>query len=113
MVPAFNRQDDEWVLGWVWLRPERRRHGLLLARWPDFLQKYGDFWIEHPLCEAMQAFVQKHARLDNVERSPSILRDSPLARQKAEHCRAVAVEVHRAFRSRSLLIVPATHEPVT
>lgn len=71
---AFNRQDDEWVLGWVWIRPERRRHGLLLARWRDFLQKYGDFWIEHPLSEAMQAFVQKHAtpgqRRKITERSP-------------------------------------------
>jgi hypothetical protein len=71
---AFNRHDDEWVLGWVWVRPERRHQGLLLARWPDFLRKYGDFWIEHPLSDAMQAFVQAHAspgqRRKIAERAP-------------------------------------------
>jgi hypothetical protein len=59
---AFYKDDVyEWVLQWVWIRPDRRRHGLLAARWPDFLAEFGDFWIEHLLSEAMLGFVARHA----------------------------------------------------
>lgn len=42
---AFRYEDREWVLGWVWVRPERRRSAVLSERWPAFVEKYGDFWI--------------------------------------------------------------------
>ena len=58
---GFQQANDEWTLGWVWIRPERRRSGLLAARWPTFLSQFGDFWIEHPLSKAMQAFVVRYA----------------------------------------------------
>ncbi|WP_144967989.1 hypothetical protein [Pseudomonas sp. DE0010] len=50
----------EWSLQWIWLAPKYRRAGLLEARWPSFLQAYGDFDIERPLSPAMKAFVRKH-----------------------------------------------------
>lgn len=58
---AFHRDHEHWSLHWAWIRPERRRHGLLAARWPHFLERFGDFWIEHPLSDAMLAFVSRHA----------------------------------------------------
>ena len=58
---AFRYEGSEWVLGWVWVRPERRRSAVLSERWPTFVEKYGDFWISHPLSEAMQGFVARHA----------------------------------------------------
>jgi hypothetical protein len=58
---AFRHEDGEWVLSWVWIRPERRRSGLLSERWSAFVEQYGDFWISHPLSEAMRAFVACHA----------------------------------------------------
>lgn len=58
---AFYCDKGDWRLDWAWIRPERRRHGLLAARWQRFLAEFGDFWIEHPLSDAMQAFVAQHA----------------------------------------------------
>lgn len=58
---AFHRDQGQWSLHWVWVRPERRRHGLLAARWRHFLERFGDFWIEHPLSDAMLAFVTRYA----------------------------------------------------
>ncbi|MBM5459033.1 hypothetical protein H8F21_15805 [Pseudomonas sp. P66] len=62
---AFMNRDaaaavPDWSLQWVWLAPKFRRSGFLDARWAEFLKLYGDFDIEHPLSEAMQAFVRKH-----------------------------------------------------
>ncbi|MBF8765826.1 GNAT family N-acetyltransferase [Pseudomonas putida] len=62
---GFMRRDGavegpEWSLQWIWVAPKYRRAGLLEARWPSFLQAYGDFDIERPLSPAMQAFVRKH-----------------------------------------------------
>jgi hypothetical protein len=58
---GFQQQDDEWVLAWAWIRPERQRSGLLATRWSSFVAQFGDFWIEHPLSDAMQAFFTRHA----------------------------------------------------
>jgi hypothetical protein len=63
----YNDAGAEWALQWVWIRPDRRRHGLLAARWPGFLAEFGDFWIEHPLSEAMQGFVARHASAGQLE----------------------------------------------
>jgi len=58
---AFHHDQGQWSLHWAWVRPERRRHGLLAARWPHFLDRFGDFWIEHPLSDAMLEFITQHA----------------------------------------------------
>lgn len=50
----------DWSLQWVWLAPKFRRSGFLETRWEEFLKLYGDFDIEPPLSDAMQAFVRKH-----------------------------------------------------
>jgi len=57
---AFRRRGNEWSLDWVWIRPEMRRRGLLAARWRQFVERFGDFSIEHPLSDAMTAFVERH-----------------------------------------------------
>ncbi len=63
---AFSRRTEadqygsEWALAWIWLAPSYRRQGLVRARWPRFLELYGDFWIERPLSSEMEAFVRVH-----------------------------------------------------
>lgn len=54
------REAGQWGLHWIWLAPKYRRAGILKARWSDFLNLYGDFYIEPPLSEAMQGFLRKH-----------------------------------------------------
>lgn len=58
---AFYCDEGDWRLDWAWIRPERRRHGLLATRWPHFLGEFGDFWIEHPISDEMRAFIDRHA----------------------------------------------------
>jgi hypothetical protein len=58
---AFRQDPEQWCMDFVWIRPAMRRQGLLAARWPQFLEMFGDFWIEHPLSDAMKVFVAKHA----------------------------------------------------
>lgn len=50
----------DWSLQWVWIAPKYRRHGILLKHWPVFVERYGDFFIEPPLSEAMQGFISAH-----------------------------------------------------
>lgn len=65
---GFFCDKGDWRLDWAWVRPDRRRHGLLAARWPQFLAKFGDFWIEHPLSDAMQSFLTKYATEGQLRR---------------------------------------------
>jgi hypothetical protein len=58
---AFFCDEAKWRLDWAWIRPERRRHGLLAARWGHFLAEFGDFWIEHPISDDMRSFIDRHA----------------------------------------------------
>lgn len=55
-------QDAEfdWSLQWVWIAPKYRRQGILLDHWPVFLERYGSFFIEPPLSDAMQGFIAAH-----------------------------------------------------
>lgn len=48
-----------WALQFVWIAPPHRRSGVLAARWPTFRQRFGDFHIEGPVSQAMQAFARK------------------------------------------------------
>ncbi|AKZ64597.1 hypothetical protein F506_19800 [Herbaspirillum hiltneri N3] len=50
-----------WSLDWVWIRPEKRRQGIVESHWPRFLATYGDFWVEHPISDAMMSFLLEHA----------------------------------------------------
>ncbi|WP_370601961.1 GNAT family N-acetyltransferase [Pseudomonas nitroreducens] len=58
--PEADQYGSEWALAWIWLAPSYRRQGLVRARWPRFLELYGDFWIERPLSSEMEAFVRVH-----------------------------------------------------
>ncbi len=49
-----------WSLSWVWIAPQYRRSGLLTQRWNSFLERYGDFILEHPFSPAMQRFLARH-----------------------------------------------------
>lgn len=65
---SFAREEDGWTLCWVWIRPSRRRHGLLAARWPSFLAEFGHFWIEHPLSDSMTRFIARHGSPEQLRR---------------------------------------------
>jgi hypothetical protein len=65
---AFYCDKGEWRLDWAWVRPERRRHGLLASRWQHFLAEFGDFWIEHPISDQMKAFVAQHGSPGQLRR---------------------------------------------
>lgn len=47
----------EWSLQWVWLAPKYRRQGILLKHWPLLVERYGNFFIEPPVSDAMRGFV--------------------------------------------------------
>jgi hypothetical protein len=49
-----------WGLQWVWICPRYRRTGILAKRWKLLKQRFGDFVIEGPVSESMQAFLAKH-----------------------------------------------------
>lgn len=57
---AFWRDPGGWRMQWVWLCPPARRSGALSRRWKDLLERYGDFELDQPLSEAMQAFIAIH-----------------------------------------------------
>lgn len=60
---------ERWALQWVWVRPDARRSGILSARWNDLRRRYGDFHVEEPVSEAMQAFLACRGDSHLMERS--------------------------------------------
>lgn len=50
-----------WGLQWVWIAPKLRRSGVLSSRWAAYRNRFGDFWVESPISETMQAFLAKHS----------------------------------------------------
>lgn len=54
------KDKKRWGLQWVWICPKERRKGHLDKRWPIFRKRFGDFVVESPVSEAMQAFLRKH-----------------------------------------------------
>ncbi|WP_143149271.1 hypothetical protein [Hyphomicrobium sp. CS1BSMeth3] len=53
-------QGRSWrALQWIWLAPKYRRSGILTTRWFDLRRQFGDFRVEPPVSEAMQAFLKK------------------------------------------------------
>ncbi|MFP3637579.1 hypothetical protein [Paraburkholderia sp. SIMBA_054] len=57
---AFVKREERWELNWIWVIPAARRKGVLRARWPALVDRFGDFDIEAPLSDAMAAFVRSH-----------------------------------------------------
>jgi hypothetical protein len=47
-----------WCLDWVWVCPGARRGGVLARVWPMLRDRFGDFHVEGPVSEAMQAFLR-------------------------------------------------------
>jgi hypothetical protein len=54
---CFRPDGKGWRLCWVWFHPYCRRRGLLSARWSFFQERYGHFFCERPLSEAMESFL--------------------------------------------------------
>jgi len=48
-----------WAMQWVWLHPFVRRDGLLSGTWGYFRNRFGQFKLEQPLSQAMDAFAAK------------------------------------------------------
>lgn len=48
-----------WALQWVWVAPTFRRTGILSRYWPMFRERFGDFYVETPISESMNSFLQK------------------------------------------------------
>lgn len=63
-----NRSEDpgrkKWGLQWIWICPIERRAGHLARRWKGFREQFGDFIVESPVSDAMQAFLQKNGESD-------------------------------------------------
>lgn len=53
------RRKNKWGLQWVWICPKERRNGHLTKRWSGFRGRFGDFTVEFPVSESMQAFLHK------------------------------------------------------
>lgn len=51
---------DGWALSWVWIHPFEREKGRLSNSWPIFKKKFGDFFVEPPLSNAIRHFMKKH-----------------------------------------------------
>lgn len=56
---AESAEEAKWGLQWIWICPRERRKGHLARRWSDFRSLFGDFIVESPVSEAMQAFLKK------------------------------------------------------
>lgn len=62
---AFRWRENEnlpapfWGLQWVWIAPPFRRQGVLSSRWEMMRERFGDFLVEGPVSEAMQAFLAR------------------------------------------------------
>lgn len=56
---AFRWRQDKWGLQWIWICPKQRRQGWLTRRWACLRERFGDFQVEAPVSEAMQAFLKK------------------------------------------------------
>lgn len=58
---AFRLRGSTWTLDWIWVIPALRRQGILTRRWERFRQRFGEFDLEYPLSDAMEAFATRHA----------------------------------------------------
>lgn len=58
---CFRKREEtgKMAMQWIWLHPFFRRQGLLSAAWPRFVKEHGEFDVEGPLSEAMEAFLRE------------------------------------------------------
>jgi len=47
------------TLAWIWLHPYLRRRGILSACWPYFRKAHGQFTVDEPHSDAMEAFLAR------------------------------------------------------
>ncbi len=47
-----------WALQWIWMHPYARSKGILSSAWPLFRKRFGNFAVERPLSQAMDAFMK-------------------------------------------------------
>ena len=52
-----------WSMDWAWIDPFRRSQGHLSKAWPILQTELGDFDVAKPTSKAMDAFLDKIARL--------------------------------------------------
>ncbi|TKV70371.1 C2H2-type zinc finger protein [Rhizobium sp. AU243] len=62
--PQDGASDRPWRLDWIWICPNARRLGQLDRHWDRFRQRFGVFDVEHPVSDAMQAFLRKRGCAD-------------------------------------------------
>lgn len=63
--PNHSVASGRMKLDWVWIAPDERRKGWLARNWPRFVDRFGEFDIEHPISDEMQRFLVKN-RLDHL-----------------------------------------------
>jgi hypothetical protein len=56
---CFRLRESGYALQWIWFHPYLRRNGLLTNAWDEFVNEFGNFNVEPPLSDAMQAFLKK------------------------------------------------------
>lgn len=56
---SFRLRGATWCMDWIWIAPMYRRSGVLTRYWPELRTRFGDFPLEPPVSDAMQAFVKK------------------------------------------------------
>ncbi len=61
---GFMRDDEGWIMTWIWLHPYERGGRLIEKAWPELGARYGEFRIEAPYSPAMEAFMRRHGITD-------------------------------------------------
>jgi hypothetical protein len=54
---SFEGDLSAYGLQWIWIAPAHRRRGVLRERWANLRERFGDFYVEPPVSQAMQDFL--------------------------------------------------------
>ena len=74
--PQDRAGERPWRLDWIWICPGARRCGHLDRHWDRFRQRFGPFDVEHPISDAMRAFLRKRGCSDLLRSNPAEHTDS-------------------------------------
>ena len=55
----YKNEEVFWELDWAWIAPKFRRSGILRSRWPYFRERFGDFYVSHPISKSMKNFLNQ------------------------------------------------------
>ncbi|MDO9304201.1 MAG: hypothetical protein Q7T77_02650 [Sulfuricurvum sp.] len=58
-IKQFTKDNDYWVLKWIWLHPFFRNRGNLKNNWNILEEEFGNFLIEKPVSNDMNFFLKK------------------------------------------------------